>query len=272
MGGTEEDSSLPGANPHSMFHAGIQLRTFAQIVENVPVRIILADRQSIIRYMNPASFRALRRLEHLLPCRADEIIGQSIDIFHKRPEHQRRIVSDSGNLPHRAKIGLGDEILDLNVTAIMDEGGQYLGPMVTWEVITEQEHAKAREEKLKLERESQRRDTVEKVEALLHSVQAAAQGDLTREITVVSDDDLGRLGNSMRKMFADLSTLIREVIEAAHQQNEGARTIAESSANLSEGAQTQAASVEEVTASMQQLLESVEVISRNGEKWRRCSR
>jgi methyl-accepting chemotaxis protein len=104
---------------------------------------------------------------------------------------------------------------------------------------------------------------VKKVEALLHSVQAAAQGDLTREITVVSDDDLGRLGNSMRKMFADLSTLIREVIEAAHQQNEGARTIAESSANLSEGAQTQAASVEEVTASMQQLLESVEVISMN---------
>ncbi|MFN5469177.1 MAG: methyl-accepting chemotaxis protein [Pirellulaceae bacterium] len=262
-GGAGEATSLPGMDANSLSHAGIQLRTFAQIVENVPVRIILADRQSIIRYMNPASFRALRRLEHLLPCRVDEIIGQSIDVFHKRPEHQRQIVSDAGNLPHRANIRLGDEILDLNVTAILDEAGQYLGPMVTWEVITDQEHAKDREEQLKQERESQRRDTVEKVEALLHSVQAAALGDLTREISVVSDDDLGRLGNSMRKMFADLRTLISEVIEAAHQQNEGARTIAESSANLSEGAQTQAASVEEVTASMQQLLESVEVISRN---------
>ena len=49
-------------------------------------------------------------------------------------------------------------------------------------------------------------------------------------------------------MLADLRNVIGQVVEAASQQNEGARTIAESSANLSEGAQTQAASVEEMTA------------------------
>ncbi len=43
----------------------------------------------------------------------DEIVGRSFDIFHKRPEHQRNIVADPKNMPHRAKFPLGDEWLDL---------------------------------------------------------------------------------------------------------------------------------------------------------------
>ncbi len=34
--------------------------------------------------------------------------------------------------------------LDLLVTAILDEDGQYLGPMLTWEVVTEKHEAEAR--------------------------------------------------------------------------------------------------------------------------------
>ena len=30
------------------------------------------------------------------------MIGQSIDIFHKKPEHQRRLLADPRNLPHTA--------------------------------------------------------------------------------------------------------------------------------------------------------------------------
>ncbi|MFN8854342.1 MAG: PAS domain-containing protein, partial [Planctomycetaceae bacterium] len=116
-----------------------------QMVENATIRMILADRDFKIVYMNPASLDALRRLEHLLPCRADEIVGRSMDIFHKNPERQRRMLSDPRNLPHTANIRLGDEILELNVTAIHDSMGNYVGPMVNWEVITEREAAKSRE-------------------------------------------------------------------------------------------------------------------------------
>lgn len=56
-------------------------------------------------------------------------------------------------------------------------------------------------------------------------------------------------------------TLIREVIESAHQFAEGARVIAESSANLSDGAQSQAVSVEEMTASVSEMTQAIQVIS-----------
>jgi methyl-accepting chemotaxis protein len=110
------------------------------MVESTSMRLLLADLDLNIVYMNSASEEALRTLEQkgLLPCRVDEIIGQSIDIFHKTPEHQRRLLANPDNLPHRARIQLGDEILDLNVVAIKDEQGNYLGPMVNWDVITEQ--------------------------------------------------------------------------------------------------------------------------------------
>ncbi|MFN7804731.1 MAG: methyl-accepting chemotaxis protein [Planctomycetaceae bacterium] len=234
-----------------------------QMVENATIRMILADRDFKIVYLNPASLEALRRLEHLLPCRADEIVGRSIDIFHKHPERQRRMLSDPRNLPHTAKIQLGDEILELNVSAIRDSQGVYIGPMVNWELITERENAKVREERLIEEQRIAKEQLESKVNQLVQIVTAAASGDLTQTVSVSGDDDMGRLAGGMRGMLADLRNVIGQVIEAANQQNEGARTIAESSANLSEGAQTQAAAVEEMSASVEQMIASIEVISRN---------
>jgi methyl-accepting chemotaxis protein len=234
-----------------------------QMVENAAVRLIMADRDFNIVYMNPASIQALRRLQHLLPCPVDEILGKPIDIFHKNPEMQRRLLSDPKNLPHRATIKLGDELLDLSVTAIRDAKGEYIGPMVTWEVITEVERSKERERELQNQQQAARQELERKVNSLMQIVTAAAEGDLTGESDVRGEDDMGRFAAGLRKMLGDLRNIIGQVIEAAAQQNEGARTIAESSANLSEGAQSQAASVEEMTASVEQLIGSIDVISKN---------
>ena len=103
-------------------------RRFKQMVENATIRIIMADRDFKIVYMNPASVRALAPPGAFAACRVDDILGKSIDIFHKQPEMQRRLLSDPKNLPHRANIRLGDEILDLNVSAIRDAPRRIHGP------------------------------------------------------------------------------------------------------------------------------------------------
>ncbi|MFX8573812.1 hypothetical protein ABTM22_19970, partial [Acinetobacter baumannii] len=53
------------------------------------------------------------------------------------PAHQRRILADPKNLPFRARIKLGPETLDLNASAVIGTDGRYLGPMVSWSVITD---------------------------------------------------------------------------------------------------------------------------------------
>ena len=110
---------------------------FRQLVENTPTRLIAADANFTITYMNAASIETLRELEHLLPCKVDEIVGKSIDLFHKEPARQRKLLSDPANLPHKADIQLGDVTLEIIVTALVDGNGKYQGPMVSWDVVTE---------------------------------------------------------------------------------------------------------------------------------------
>ncbi len=114
-----------------------QLENFKQMVDNMPVNVMTCDPVDFkINYVNQTSIRTLKTLEHLLPIKADELLGQCIDIFHKDPAHQRKLLGDPRNLPHNAHIQVGDEILDLLVSAIMDRDGNYIGPMLTWSIIT----------------------------------------------------------------------------------------------------------------------------------------
>ncbi|MFP4514333.1 MAG: hypothetical protein ACLFRV_15440, partial [Acidimicrobiales bacterium] len=110
----------------------------ASMVENAPINMMFTDRDLILEYMNPASLRTLTGIEEHLPVKASEAQGNAIDIFHKHPEHQRRLLGDPSNLPHRATFSLGPETLDLLVTAIFDRHGEHIGAMATWDVVTEQ--------------------------------------------------------------------------------------------------------------------------------------
>jgi methyl-accepting chemotaxis protein len=120
-----------------------------QMVDGAPINFMYCDKDMTIRYMNATSRRMLESLQQYLPVRVDKMIGGSIDVFHKDPSHQRRMLADPKNLPHRAKIKLGPETLSLLVTAIRDAQGNYVGPMLTWEVITESMKTAEEEQRLR---------------------------------------------------------------------------------------------------------------------------
>ena len=111
--------------------------TFQQIVENAPINVMRADASLVIRYMNETSRRTLAKVAHLLPCKVEEIVGKSIDIFHKNPALPRQILSDLKNLPHQANIRLGTETFNLQISPLFDAQAKYMGCMVTWDIVTE---------------------------------------------------------------------------------------------------------------------------------------
>lgn len=114
-----------------------EMARMMQMVEKSPINTMMAKPDGTLIYLNESARRTLKTLEQYLPDRVENLEGRSIDIFHKDPEVQRRIISDSRNLPHTAKIDLGPEKLRLDISAINDQNGNYLGPMVTWSVITD---------------------------------------------------------------------------------------------------------------------------------------
>ena len=109
---------------------------FKPMVESAKVNLMLCDLDFNIKYINPASLATLTSIEKSLPIKASQVVGSSIDIFHKDPAHQRAMLATDKNMPHNAKIRVGTETLDLNAVAIYDSKGTYVGPMVNWSVIT----------------------------------------------------------------------------------------------------------------------------------------
>ncbi|MCX6396455.1 MAG: GAF domain-containing protein [Propionibacteriales bacterium] len=115
----------------------LEVARVTSMMENSPTNMMFADREFVITYMNPASLETLTALEDHLPVKAADVVGSSLDIFHKSPAYQRGILVDDANLPRRANISVGPETLDLLVSAIRDDSGAYIGAMATWEVVTE---------------------------------------------------------------------------------------------------------------------------------------
>lgn len=114
-----------------------ELARIQSMVESAPFNIMCADLDGVIQYLNPKSLETLRSIEKDLPVKVAEIKGGSYDVFHRNPKGVRKILSSASNLPYKTTIQLGENKLSLNVSAMEGSDGSYLGPMVTWDVVTE---------------------------------------------------------------------------------------------------------------------------------------
>jgi methyl-accepting chemotaxis protein len=233
----------------------------AAIVENSPINILYADRDLKIQYLNPASIKTLKSLQKLLPIPVDKLIGQSIDILHKNPAHQRRILSDPKNLPHSAKIQLGDDTLDLLVSPIFDLQGAYLGPMLTWAVITDKIQA---EQKIADAAERERQLSGElkaKVDRILAVVNAASSGDLTRNIDVVGDDAIGQMAVGLNQFFHDLRDNVASIAQNSQALASSSEELAAVSTEMSSTAEETQAQANVVSAAAEQVSKNVQTVA-----------
>ena len=63
--------------------AGMALEGFRQMVDQMPINVMTGDLEtSEIDDANEATLDSVRELEHIMPVKADDLIGACIDIFH----------------------------------------------------------------------------------------------------------------------------------------------------------------------------------------------
>lgn len=111
----------------------------SEMIDIIPLNVMYCDLDLTLIYLNKKSIETLKKLEHLLPDKVENLIGISIDRFHRNPAHQRKLLSNDKNLPLETNIVLGEHYLNLNVNAIYNEG-RYSGVMVTWAIVTDKLH------------------------------------------------------------------------------------------------------------------------------------
>ena len=198
---------------------------YSSMSDNSPINIMFADTEGVIQYANRASEETLKSIEHLLPCRASEVIGQNIDIFHKNPAYQRGIINNSKNLPRNAHIKVGEETLDLLVSPIIDEDGQYLGPMVTWDIITKRLEAEERERQLT----SGLKETLDTVERNSQALSSSAEelSATAQEMSSNSEETTAQ-ANVAASAAGQVSRNVATVATSAEEMSASAKEIAKS--------------------------------------------
>jgi methyl-accepting chemotaxis protein len=193
------------------------------MMENVPINMIYADANFNIQYMNPASDKTLRTLQQHLPIQVDQIIGSSVDVFHKNPAHQKKILGDPKNLPHQAEIQVGPELLHLFVSAIYDNNNNYLGPMINWEVVTEkrkqEQTIKATIEELGFNSTSLSA-SAEELSAVSGSMSAnaeetAAQANVVNATSSEVSDSINSVATGMEEMSLSIKEISQNSSKAA---------------------------------------------------------
>ena len=107
------------------------------LADKTAVNLMFADHDMKIQYLNPAARRALEKLEKYLPVKVSEILGKPIDVFHKDPAAQRRILSNPNSLPYTAKFMIGPENISLVADTVYDAQKNPIGTLATWDVVTE---------------------------------------------------------------------------------------------------------------------------------------
>ncbi|HEX2654847.1 MAG TPA: methyl-accepting chemotaxis protein [Xanthobacteraceae bacterium] len=110
-----------------------------QMVEQMPLNVIACTAPDLnIVYMNKGIRELLAKFEKdgQLPCPADELIGKSIDIFYNNAREMRELLSVPTNLPYRSQIRFGNELIEQTISAVFDKAGSYVGPMLSWDLVT----------------------------------------------------------------------------------------------------------------------------------------
>ncbi|PLW83950.1 methyl-accepting chemotaxis protein [Kineobactrum sediminis] len=111
-------------------------------IDNAMTPMMMVDRDLIITYVNHSTVELMKTNEKEMReiyrgFNADKLVGSCIDQFHANPEHQRRILDNPANLPFRTDIQVGSLRFHLNITAMLDGDGNYIGNTLEWSDVTE---------------------------------------------------------------------------------------------------------------------------------------
>jgi methyl-accepting chemotaxis protein len=132
---TEESTMSDTANNNAAFFKGA--------VDQSVTASVMIDRDFNIIYANQATLDLLKEFESTFQKKypgfnasAESLIGSCIDNFHENPAHQRKLLNDPSNLPWKTDIKVEHLSFELNVTAILDAAGEYVGNSLEWQDVT----------------------------------------------------------------------------------------------------------------------------------------
>ncbi|WP_370280004.1 methyl-accepting chemotaxis protein, partial [Pontibacterium sp.] len=268
-------------------HAQDEADRMSSGVEGASNALMMCDENRIITFLNPAAHRLLARREatlrqHLPSFDVNNLVGTTIDVFHRHPAHQQQLLADPSRLPYTGQIKLPGVVLEITATMITNSEGEYRGNMVEWRDITDEiatenaiqdliEGALRGELTNRLEipqTEGFTKSLCESINRLMDEIirpirdtstviKGLAEGNLTNQITTDYEGEFGALKQSVNSSISNLLGMVTEIREVSMNIGTAAGEISAGNTDLSQRTEQQAASLEETASSMEEMTSTV---------------
>lgn len=235
------------------------------------------------RSLNSMMQNAQRDLqEYMGEFDATNLLGQNMDVFHKDPSHQRRVLSELSQT-YSNQVKAGNRTFSIIANPILDHEGKRIGTVVEWadrtaEVAIETEidniidAASGGDFSATLDianKEGFFLSVSESLNRLLKTTNIAladvirvfsalASGDLTQKITREYTGEFARLKEDANTTVEKLQQVIEEIYEGSSTISRAAQEISSGNVDLSQRTEEQASSLEETAASMEQMTRIVQ--------------
>lgn len=264
-----------------------QVGRLVSAVEGMTTNLMMADKNGVIQYLNPSlktllSEREEAMQQHFSGFKVDNLIGQSMDIFHKNPKHQQTIIQDPSRLPFSAKIKVGELEFMLTCIAMHDDKGDFIGPALQWEDITEQMDGQRQvdhliQQAMQGQLES-RIDTsvysgfmqelgnginglldavVTPLNQCIEVMSQVANGNLQQTMSTEHQGDFSKLADSVNTSITNLRNMVDKITTSSARVATASTEIAEGNNDLSQRTEAQAASLEQTAAAMEEMTATV---------------
>ncbi|WP_075185530.1 methyl-accepting chemotaxis protein [Teredinibacter haidensis] len=256
-----------------------------QALDNVSANVMIADNDANIIYLNDAVKGMMKNAEidirkDLPNFDASKLDGQSMDVFHKDPSHQRRLLSQLTATYHgKAEVGGRSFTVIANPVSV---DGTRIGSVVEWADITDEvaiereidsivESASAGDFSKHISLEGKSgffanlgkglNELIGTVEVALNDVirmlDSMARGDLSERITRDYEGAFRTMKNDANTTADKLTEVITKIRTASSAIGSAANELAQGNADLSQRTEQQASSLEETASSMEQMTSTV---------------
>ena len=256
-------------------------------IDGAASNFMMCDANLEIVYANPAVVKMMAsretELRQIWPgLDTKNLVGQNIDQFHKRPEHQRSLLSDPSRLPIKADINMGDLAFEVHATMITGPNGEYMGNMVEWKDTTEQKDAENQIETMISDAVAGQLDSriqtdnydgfmkglgdginslmdavVKPIKETVSVMQGLAEGKLTENMDEDYEGEFKVLSDSVNGSINNLKNMVGEIQSSTENIASAASEISQGNTDLSQRTEEQASSLEETASSMEELTGTV---------------
>ena len=249
------------------------------VLAGIATNVFFVDTDGVVLYANEASLRSMDTHAAVFQVTSDDVVGNSLQGAFNSQSHDISGLLASGEASSSCDIQAGRHSVRVEATRALDEEGDFIGSVVTWDCPPQDGFGSASAEQKRQESMTESILLEGQLARILEIVTLAVRGDITQPIALDGSNvvaqiarEFDRLLQKMRDYIGNIagqsSALVsasKEMSATSAQLSQNSGTTKEMSNDLTISARTLAESVQTVAAGTEQMSSSIREIAKNAE-------